>query len=109
MKVEVETGRGAAWRARYLRINGTQRCYIGVDPNDGVTPQLFGGYFLHRELQGSFRIPLPTVRFKHPCSPLEARVYGIVRRFWHNMDGRYGWGSEYYKKRKAEERSKRKQ
>lgn len=98
MKVELETARGCAWRARYLRVNGRQVAHLGVDPNDGTRPQLFGRIFAR-----SFRFALPTVHWKHPMSPLRSRLYGAVHLFWHMVDGRYGWGSKYRRKQGTQE------
>lgn len=99
LKVEVADAGGASWRARYLYVNGSKVAHIGVTPNGGTKPQLFGSV-AGRE----FRLPLPTVRWKYPCSPLRMAAYKVVHQFWHNMDGRYGWGSEYRRKAKEEER-----
>lgn len=93
MKVHVMNGGGAAWRARYLYVDGRKVASIGVTPNEGVTPQLFGSV-----LGKEFRFPLPTLSWKNPCHPLRMKAYVAVRTFWHNVDGRYGWGSEYRRK-----------
>lgn len=101
MKLEIKNAGGAEWRARYVYVNERKVAHIGVVPNNGVNPELFGS------LAGKeFRLPLPTVKWKHPCNPLRFAAWKVVHTFWHNMDGRYGWGSEYRrKKREAEARA----
>ena len=93
--IEIERAKGCAWRALYVRVNGTQVVHIGVDPNNGTRPQMFGGFFLSREKQGRFRFRLPTVHW-HDAQKSEhhMRAYCVMRDFWHNVDGRYGWGSD---------------
>ncbi len=90
LKVEVANGGGAAWRARYVYVNGAKVAHIGVDPGDGWKPECFGSV-----AGKEFRFRLPTLKWKHPCSPVRKAAYKVVSEFWANMDGRYGWGSEY--------------
>ena len=93
-KMQIQTAGGCAWRALYLSLNGRQIAHIGVDPNNGVTPQLFGGFRWK-----SFRLPLPTLRWKWPCSGVRMFAYRMVHQFWFNVDGRYGWGGSQKKAR----------
>jgi len=90
LTLELADGGGAAWRARYLYVNGAKVAHIGVDPNNGVTPQCFGSL-----LGRDFRFGLPTLRWKTDMGKLHLAAYKVVNRFWHNVDGRYGWGSKY--------------
>jgi hypothetical protein len=89
MQVQVLNGGGAAWRARYLIVNGRQVAHIGVDPREGVTPALFGAVG-----NVSFRLPLPTVRWRMNRGRLYLFAYRLSSAFWHGMDGRYGWGTK---------------
>lgn len=83
------TAAGCAWRALYLNHNEKQVAHIGVDPNHGVKPKLFG-----RVGDFSFRIGLPWMPFKHPAHPIYMRAYKLSSQFWHGVDGRYGWGTK---------------
>lgn len=94
IEIHIYDGGGAAWRARYIMINGRKVAHIGVDPNGGTRPEMFGS-LLGRE----FRFSLPTLHWKYPASPLRMRAYKLTSAFWHNVDGRYGWGSEARKRR----------
>jgi hypothetical protein len=42
------------------------------------------------------RIPMPYVPWRYvmrsPAGSLRMRAYQLSQRFWHGMDGRYGWG-----------------
>jgi len=88
---------GCAWRAVYLYVGNQQVAHLGVDPGDGVTPKIFGGVnvgLVHSfRLIHSFRVALPAVRWRNEMSPLRMRVYRLSKAFWHNVDGRFGWGS----------------
>lgn len=95
LNIEIERARDCAWRALYLRVNGTQIAHIGVDPNHGTRPQMFGGVSLSRTRHGEFRVNLPTIHwYDARKSEHHMRAYRVVRAFWHNVDGRYGWGSK---------------
>lgn len=98
MALKVAFAAGCAWRAIYISLNGKQVAHIGVDPNNGTRPQAFGGIAGGRTSETNwshaFRLNLPTLRFKHPMSPLRSKAYGVVHTFWHKVDGRYGWGSK---------------
>jgi hypothetical protein len=85
MKLELKSANGAAWRARYLYVDGKQVAHVGIDPTE--RPTLFGRIASH-----SFRVALPRVPWKYPCSPAYLKAYQLSNNFWHNMDGRYGWG-----------------
>lgn len=92
LTVAVESAKGCAWRARYLYLNGRQIAHIGVDPNNGVKPKAFGG------VGGmSFRFTLPWVAWRYNASPLLRPLERMSSWFYHNLDGRYGWGTEYTK------------
>ena len=96
--IEVMTGGGAAWRARYVKVRGVgQVLSFGVDPNDGTRPQAFGNVG-----RWSFRFGLPRARWHYPSTRVQSAAYKVSQWFWHGMDGRYGWGSELRKRRKAE-------
>lgn len=82
---------GCAWRAVYLYVGAQQVAHLGVDPGDGVKPKLFGG--LDVGPVHSFRVALPAVRWRNEMSPLRMRAYQLSKAFWHNVDGRFGWGS----------------
>jgi hypothetical protein len=90
--------------------------YIGVDPNNGVKPTLFGGVDLRWDMRfrlayklirlsvgvnglslafHMFRLPLPYLPWRSSAGKLYREAYKLSSRFWHNMDGRYGWGSKY--------------
>lgn len=97
--IEVLNGGGAAWRARYVHVRGRQWVSFGIDPNHGTWPQAFGNVG-----RWSFRFGLPRVAWRYPMSPARSVAYRLSSRFWHNMDGRVGWGSEYRKQKAAEER-----
>ena len=90
---EVQTAKGCAWRAVYLRVNGRQVAHIGVDPNNGVTPQAFGGVGSR-----SFRFMLPRLSWRMNAGPTYTRLYRLSSAFWHKVDGRYGWGTKGYTK-----------
>lgn len=82
----------AAWRARYLMLNGRKVAHICLDPSNGRTPTLSGSV-AGRE----FRLRLPTLHWRYNASPLYRRAYQVVNRFWAGVDGRYGWGTIYWK------------
>lgn len=94
MGLKVSFAAGCAWRAIYLYLNERQIAHIGVDPNNGTRPQAFGGIAIPKVWDKSFRVGLPTLRFKHPMSPVRSKAYSLVHTFWHKVDGRYGWGSK---------------
>jgi hypothetical protein len=99
-KIRILDGGCAAWRARYLYVNERKVAHIGIDPTGSHGPQMFGSL-----LGRSFRFGLPHVRWQYPASPLRMRLYKASSHFWHMMDGRYGWGSAYHAKAKAEART----
>lgn len=86
--IEVRDAGGAAWRARYVYRGGRKVAHLGIDPNDGVKPTLFGSVGGR-----SFRVGLPTVPWRVGAGRLYLSAYKASRWFWHGMDGRYGWGS----------------
>lgn len=90
MKIKIATAEGAAWRARYVYLDARKIAHIGVDPTASKGPQAFGSIAGHE-----FRFNLPTLRYANNMSPLRLRLFKLSQRFWHNMDGRYGWGSKY--------------
>ena len=90
-KFSVKSAQGCAWRARYVyAFSRVPRFYIGIDPMN-YKPNIFGGWFVHRNMQGKFRFRLPTIRWKYPCGRFWLMAYKVNARFWHNMDGRWGW------------------
>ncbi len=87
-EITIEFAEKCAWRAAYLFVDGRQVAHIGVDPNHGVRPRLFvmvGGGRSHNFL-------LPRVPWKQDASLLYLHAYRLSASFWHNVDGRYGWG-----------------
>lgn len=102
MKMKVMDGGGAAWRARYLYCDDTLVCHIGIDPNGGTNPVLFGGiggWWIKRKRWIPhlwWRIPLPRIPWRWVMEtdydPFCIFFYKLFSRFWHGMDGRYGWG-----------------
>jgi hypothetical protein len=96
-RITITRAEKCAWRALYIRYGTTQIAHIGVDPNDGNRPQLFGGIAGRRDCTGgrkatlfSFRVGLPTMHWRSNMGPVRLAIYKAVRRFWHNVDGRYG-------------------
>jgi hypothetical protein len=88
--IEIKTAEGCAWRARYLYINGQQVAHVSIDPRDGTDPQCSGslGRF-------SFRFRLPRIPWRMATrNTLFMHAYQASQRFWHGVDGRYGWGTE---------------
>jgi hypothetical protein len=94
----------AAWRALYIARANTSDGYgrhqffhIGIDPNDGIRPTLFGGFvnpWNRRGFSFRWRVPLPHVKWKNGGgSRFHLFLYGISHKFWHKMDGRFGWGT----------------
>lgn len=92
-KIKIMDGGGAAWRARYVYVNGDKVAHLGIDPDGGRRPALFGS------LAGKeFRVNLPTVPWKYPSSALYLRAHKLSSEFWHGLDGRFGWGTEAWRK-----------
>ena len=90
-KFSVRLAKRCAWRAVYIYgFSRVPRLFIGIDP-DRNKPTVFGGWFLHRNKQGTFRFRLPTIRWKYPHGRFWLMAYKVNARFWHGMDGRYGW------------------
>ncbi len=88
-EIVVEFAEKCAWRAAYLFVDGRQVAHIGVDPDHGVRPKLFA-----KVAGRSFRFNLPRVPWRQDASPLYLHAYRMSASFWHNVDGRYGWGSK---------------
>ncbi len=87
MQIEIKTAKECAWRALYLRVNGQQIAHVGVDPNNGTRPVLFGGCDL---LWRHFRIRLPSVPWRSNAGKVYSCAYTISQRFWFGVDGRFG-------------------
>lgn len=88
--IRIATSQGAAWRGVYAYCGQTQIVRLGVDPNGGTRPELFGALG-----RWSFRLRLPLIAWRYPCGPLRMRLYQAQGAFWAGMDGRYGWCTEY--------------
>lgn len=96
--------KGSAWRALYFYVAGRQVLHFGVSPDSGVKPTFFGGVSLGPyEVRGrrwngkslNWRIQLPVIRWRYATrSKALMAAYRVQSRFWHQMDGRYGWGSK---------------
>jgi hypothetical protein len=102
--VKIEFADHCAWRAFYVSRANTsdgygrhQFLHLGIDPStsSSIGPALFGGVVNPWNRRGwafHWRVKLPCVRWKCPASPLRRWLYGLSSRFWHGLDGRYGWG-----------------
>ncbi len=92
--IKVSFAERCAWRAVYIYLQGKQVAHLGVDPRDGVRPQVFGGIAggvtSETNWSHSFRLNIPTLRFKHPSTALYSKAYSLTSRFWHKVDGRFG-------------------
>lgn len=93
-KIMIENGGGAAWRARYIYLGETLKsarliAHIGIDPTASPGPQVFGSV-----AGKSFRVLVPTLRWKHRASPLRKHMYQIQQHLILGLDGRYGWGAK---------------
>ena len=98
-KFSVTLAKRCAWRAVYIYgFSRVPRFYIGIDPTTGSGPQLFGGWQITLNRAGSFRFNLPSIHWKHPHGRAWLMAYRVSSRFWHNMDGRYGWFTPKVKK-----------
>ena len=91
--VTVKFAEHCAWRATYVSVRGSQVLHFGVDPHNGVRPTFFWGLRVARGWSWGGRFALPWVRWTYPASPLRLALYRASSRFWHKVDGRYGWGS----------------
>lgn len=93
------------WRAVYLSRALSDGCesahqffHVGIDPNNGTRPQMFGAIASPFKRRGpgsfhlKFRFGLPHVpwRYYDALGPVSRVAYRISSRFWHRMDGRYG-------------------
>ena len=84
-----------AWRAMYVKVGHTQVFYIGVDPNNGVKPKLFGGiavgswYSWLKPHGFNFRLTLPWVGWTGSTNPVRMYFYKKLHSFWFAVDGRY--------------------
>ncbi len=106
--MRVTFARRCAWRAIYLSTNGSQDwgpfqfAHLGVDPNNGSRPQVFGEFpfWARRTCTGRlvarvfrFRLPLPRIPWGWCMATKYARpvvwAYSLSHRFWHRVDGRY--------------------
>lgn len=84
----------SAWRGRYLYLNGRMVFRLVVDPNNGIKPTLSADVGLGGGKMWGFRAILPWMRWRPNMGPVRSRAYKVVSIFWHNMDGRFGWGTE---------------
>ena len=100
-RFSVRTAGGCAWRARYFYLFGrVPRFYIGINPDHGNKPTLFGGWFINRGpipytksrwRSGKFRLRLPSLRWQYQQKGVRKWAWWLSSRFWHQMDGRWGW------------------
>lgn len=76
-----------AWRAFYIYLDsGRKIAHLGIDPTADRGPTCFGS------IAGfSWRFGLPHFKWKYPCSPIRMAAYRLSQRFYHGLDGRYGW------------------
>jgi hypothetical protein len=103
----VTTASECAWRGLYVYVRGRQLARVTLDPNNGTKPTLtvalpIGWYRsctgeIHPRLIAP-RIPLPYIPWRWCMATGYARpvlaVYKASQRLYHNLDGRYGWGSK---------------
>ncbi len=100
--MKIQFAKMCAWRAIYFKTAaGYQFFHIGVDPNDGVKPALFGRITIRswnwkpgdKFFRFGWRIPLPTILwaswYRRP-SWFWQNAYHVSKKFWHRVDGRYG-------------------
>lgn len=88
-EIAVSFAENCAWRAAYLYVDGRQVAHIGVDPNHGVRPTLF-----LKVGRDNFRYNLPRVPWRMDAGPVYLHLYKLAATFWHNVDGRIGWGAK---------------
>lgn len=83
------------WRAMYVRFGDRQVFHIGVDPNYGVKPTLFGGFGIGswnswiKPHGFNFRLPLPWMAWNGSENRVRMFFYNLFTRFWHSVDGRF--------------------
>ncbi len=100
--MKIQFSEKCAWRATYLKTaTGFQFFHFGVDPHDGVKPKFFGALTIRKPgwkpgdraiVHWHWRIALPWVAWGSTYRKprwLWLPLYQVVRRFWHNVDGRY--------------------
>jgi len=91
-RFSVRTAGGCQWRARYLyAFSRVPRFFVGIDPDYGNKPTLFGGWYVSRNRQGRFRFRLPSLRWQHQQRGVRKWAWWLSHNFWHRMDGRVGW------------------
>lgn len=102
--LSIKTAEGCAWRGLYLYLRDKQLGRIVLDPNGGCKPRLdiaipVGWYLSCAKLRYPrlfvIKIPLPYIKWKWPCGRLRLCLYKLSSRFYHNLDGRYGWYGKY--------------
>ena len=103
-KLTVVFAERCAWRATYLRVNGVQRLHVGICPEISWA-EIFGGIYLTRNYQWSFRFKVSLTRFRYPMGPIRSLIYGWQSRILMGLDGRYGWGTPAYRARKGAARA----
>lgn len=104
MAITIQFAERCAWRAFYISrttmadgYGRHQFLHMGVDPKDGVRPQFFGSIgnpWNRRGRSLRWRLPLPRVAWKFPAGPVHRACYRLSSKFWHGVDGRYGWGTK---------------
>jgi hypothetical protein len=93
--MRIHFAESCAWRAMYVRIGDRQVFHLGVDPNDGVKPKLFGGFAFGswdswlKPYGFNFTLPLPWARWTGSSNPIRLFLCRLSSRFWHAVDGRY--------------------
>jgi hypothetical protein len=122
LKITISSAQECAWRGRYLYLhmkdsNGSgrllARATIDPSPNScrwhkraNLSIALPIGWYtscagLRYPRLLELDIPLPYMHWHHPMGGVRLALYKLSSRFWHNMDGRYGWGSSYRKAKNA--------
>ena len=91
-RLSVRTAGGCQGRARDLyAFSRVPRFFVGIDPDHGNKPTLFGGWYISRNRQGRFRFRLPSLRWQYQQKGVRKWAWWLSAKFWHHMDGRYGW------------------
>jgi hypothetical protein len=104
--MRIRTAGGCQWRGIYISFERRPKQFVQffaiiLDPDNGINPKLIlllpVGSFTNCNGEWPdeqrFEIPLPRIAFKYPCSRIRSLAYQFISRFWHNVDGRYGWFS----------------
>lgn len=93
MKLHIQFADRCAWRAVYFStVTNNQRrqfMHFSIDPSDCYVKPTFSGSCG----RWHWRIRLPVVRWVPNAGPLRRAFYQASARFWHGMDGRFGWGT----------------